>query len=242
MKEKVFHYLQGDRIIWIIAIILGMISILAVYSSISSLAYKYQEGNTFHFLLKHLIMLLAGYGIMYAVHKMPHRYIFRISQLMIWVSAALLLFTLLFGSNINAANRWLTIPIILLARIGFLLQNVAHAATDTFASRSSWGVFVGRTIAGIITIISWLFLAIINIAQYISNAVGKGAEFKADETVVSMGFGRQLLNSLRIVVSSGNGERATHWRDRLVTSHPPARTRIARIEAQLRQMPRGNRR
>jgi len=139
-------------------------------------------------------------------------------------------------------GQWLTIPIILLARVGFLLQNVAHAATDTFASRSSWGVFVGRTIAGIITIISWLFLAIINIAQYISNAVGKGAEFKADETVVSMGFGRQLLNSLRIVVESGNGERATHWRDRLVTSHPPARTRIARIEAQLRQMPRGNRR
>jgi len=112
MKEKVFQYLQGDRIIWIIAIILGMVSILAVYSSISSLAYKYQEGNTFHFLIKHLIMLVAGYGIMYAVHKMPHRYIFRISQMMIWVSAALLLFTLLFGSNINAASRWLTIPII----------------------------------------------------------------------------------------------------------------------------------
>ena len=112
MKEKVFQYLQGDKIIWIIAIILGMVSILAVYSSISSLAYKYQEGNTFHFLLKHLIMLVAGYGIMYAVHRMPHRYIFRISQLMIWVSAALLLFTLLFGSNINAASRWLTIPII----------------------------------------------------------------------------------------------------------------------------------
>ena len=112
MKERIFEYLQGDRIIWIIALILGLVSILAVYSSISSLAYKYQEGNTFYFLLKHLIMMVAGFGIMYGVHRMPHRYIYRISQLMIWVSAGLLLFTLLFGSNINAASRWLTIPII----------------------------------------------------------------------------------------------------------------------------------
>jgi cell division protein FtsW len=112
VKERIFEYLQGDRIIWIIALILGLVSILAVYSSISSLAYKYQEGNTFYFLLKHLIMMVAGFGIMYGVHRMPHRYIYRISQLMIWVSAGLLLFTLLFGSNINAASRWLTIPII----------------------------------------------------------------------------------------------------------------------------------
>lgn len=112
MKEKIFLYLQGDRIIWVIAMILGLVSILAVYSSISSLAYKYQEGNTFYFLLKHLVMMVAGFAIMYGVHRMPHRYIYRISQLMIWVSAGLLLFTLLFGSNINAASRWLTIPII----------------------------------------------------------------------------------------------------------------------------------
>ena len=92
--------------------ILGLVSILAVYSSISSLAYKYQEGNTFYFLLKHLVMMVAGFAIMYGVHRMPHRYIYRISQLMIWVSAGLLLFTLLFGSNINAASRWLTIPVI----------------------------------------------------------------------------------------------------------------------------------
>ena len=72
------------------------------------------------------------------------------------------------------------------------------------------------------------------------HAVGKGAEFKADETVVQMGFGRPLLNSLRIVVENGHGERAVQWKDRLVTAHPPARTRIARIDAQLRQMPRKN--
>ena len=137
-------------------------------------------------------------------------------------------------------SQWLTIPIVLLARIGFLLQNVAQAATDSFITRSPGASLIGRTITGLLTIISWLFLAMITVSQYIANAVGKGAEFKADETVVQMGFGKPLLRSLRLVVDAGHGDRGTQWRDRLVTAHPPARTRIARIDAQLRQMPRGN--
>ena len=139
-------------------------------------------------------------------------------------------------------GQWFTIPIVLLAKIGFLLQNVAHAATDVFITRSTIGSMVGKTLTGFITIISWLFLSVITASQYIGNAVGKGAEFKADQTVVAMGFGRPLLNALRILVDSGHGERAPQWKDRLITTHPPARTRIARIDAQLRQMPRDNHR
>ena len=139
-------------------------------------------------------------------------------------------------------GQWLTLPIVLLARVGFLFQNIAHAATDTFASGSAWGAFIGRTIAGVLTIVSWLFLSMITVSQIIGNVVGKGAEFKADETVVEMGFGKQLRNALRIVVESGNGVRHSHWRDRLVTAHPPARTRVARLEAHIRRTQRDQRR
>lgn len=131
-------------------------------------------------------------------------------------------------------GQWLSLPIIVLARIGFFFQNIAHAATDTFARQSAGASFIGKTIAGALTIVSWLFLCMISLAQIISNVAGKGAEFKADETVVAMGFGKELRDALRLVIASGNGERVTHWRDRIVTSHPPARTRVARIEAQLR--------
>jgi cell division protein FtsW len=41
MREKLFKYLEGDKIIWIIAMIFGLVSVLAVYSSISSLAHKF---------------------------------------------------------------------------------------------------------------------------------------------------------------------------------------------------------
>lgn len=139
-------------------------------------------------------------------------------------------------------GQWLSLPIIVLARIGFFFQNIAHAATDTFARQSVGASFIGRTIAGTLTIVSWVFLSMISFAQIISNVAGKGAEFKADETVISMGFGRELRDALRRVVAMGNGERPTHWRDRIVTAHPPARTRVARIEAQLRKFPPQNRR
>lgn len=112
MADKLFKYLQGDKVIWVIAMILGLISILAVYSSISSLAHKFQGGNTFYFLMKHGLMVLSGFVIMYVVHKSPHRYIYRLSQLLVWVSALLLLYTLLFGTEINGGIRWVNIPII----------------------------------------------------------------------------------------------------------------------------------
>jgi Zn-dependent protease with chaperone function len=139
-------------------------------------------------------------------------------------------------------GQWLSIPIIVLARIGFFFQNIAHAATDTFARQSAGASLVGRTVAGTLTIVSWVFLSMISLSQIVSNVAGKGAEFKADETAVTMGFGRELRDALRLVIASGNGERATHWRDRIVTAHPPARTRVARIEAQLRKNPPQNRR
>ena len=45
-----------------------------------------------------------------------------------------------------------------------------------------------------------------------------------------------LLDStaLRRFVADFGGDRPTDWRDQLATSHPPARTRVARIEAMLR--------
>jgi len=133
MKDiQLFKYLEGDRTIWMISIILALISILAVYSSISSLAYKFQDGNTFHFLLKHGLMLGMGFVIMYGMHKMPHRWLYKLSQLLIYITAGLLLFTLLFGSSINSASRWLTIPII---NQSFQTSDLAKMVLIAFVAR-----------------------------------------------------------------------------------------------------------
>jgi len=111
MIHQLLSKLRGDRVIWIATFFLGLISLLSVYSAISTLAYK-AGGNSLGFLLKHFIMLGVGFFVMYAVHRIHFRYFSRFSQLLIWVAAALLLITLFFGSNINSADRWIRIPVI----------------------------------------------------------------------------------------------------------------------------------
>ena len=38
--------LKGDKVIWIVALILGVISLIVVYSATSALAVSKYEGNT----------------------------------------------------------------------------------------------------------------------------------------------------------------------------------------------------
>ena len=138
-------------------------------------------------------------------------------------------------------TQWLLLPVVLLARIGFLFRAIARAATDSFASNSPALSAVGRLISGTISMVAWVFLAGVLVSNAIGNAVGRGAEFQADRRAVSMGFGPQLAAALRRFVASGLAERPVHWHERLFASHPPARTRVARIEAMLRQRWRSHR-
>jgi cell division protein FtsW len=110
--NNLVHKLRGDRVIWMTALFLGLISLLAVYSSISSLAFKREGGSTLHFLFKHGLMLATGGVIMYYASTVKYTIYSRLSMLVIPVTAGLLLLTLLLGSNINDASRWITIPII----------------------------------------------------------------------------------------------------------------------------------
>lgn len=129
-------------------------------------------------------------------------------------------------------SQWLSLPVVLLARIGLFLHNVATAATESFVRDSAGLQTIGRLVAGVLTAVSWVFLSGLYASNALANLVGRDAEYQADRRVVAMGFGRPLAHALRRVISS-SAPPAT-WRERLSTGHPPARTRVARIEAQLR--------
>jgi Zn-dependent protease with chaperone function len=130
-------------------------------------------------------------------------------------------------------GQWLSLPVLLLARIGFFLQNVATAATDTFARSSTTLTTIGRFVSEVLTAVSWVFLAGLKASSTLANIVGRNAEFQADRRVVEMGFGKPLASALRRVLTATTA--SATWRERLGESHPPARTRVARIEALLRQ-------
>ena len=108
--ETLFNrHLRGDRTIWMVALFLGMISLLAVYSAIASLAFK-QDAGSFRFLFKHFIMLASGGLLIFYASRLRFGVYGRLSELLIWLTAGMLLLTLLLGSNINDASRWMRIP------------------------------------------------------------------------------------------------------------------------------------
>jgi Zn-dependent protease with chaperone function len=131
-------------------------------------------------------------------------------------------------------GHWLSLPVVLLARVGFWLQNVATAATDTFARGSAGLTLLGQLVAGVLTVVSLPFVAALYAADAVGNVVAHRSEFQADRRVVRMGYGRNLSHALRRVIELGGGQRPVGWRARLAASHPPARTRVARIDAMLR--------
>ena len=131
-------------------------------------------------------------------------------------------------------GHWLSLPVVLLARVGFYLQNVARAATDSYASHSAALTALGRVIALILTAVSWVFLAALYASDALTNLVARNSEFEADRRAVRLGYGRPLADALRAVVRLGGDLRPIGWRARIAATHPPARTRVARIEAMLR--------
>ncbi len=103
-------YFRGDAIIWAVIIALSIFSLLAVYSSTGSLAYKYQGGDTSYYVIKHAILLLFGLVIIFITHKIHFKYFSRLSQVLLVIAAFLLVLTLFIGISINSATRWLVIP------------------------------------------------------------------------------------------------------------------------------------
>jgi cell division protein FtsW len=102
--------IRGDKVIWGIVIILSMFSVLAVYSSTTTLAYRFKQGNTEYYLLKHIGILIFGFVLMYAAHKIKYVYYSKLSLIAVLFAAPLLLYTLVFGEVRNDAARWTTLP------------------------------------------------------------------------------------------------------------------------------------
>ncbi|MDP4679808.1 MAG: FtsW/RodA/SpoVE family cell cycle protein [Cyclobacteriaceae bacterium] len=112
IKEWTDRHIQGDPVIWLIVLALSILSVLVVYSATGTLAYTKMEGNTEHYLFKHSSFMLMSLFAMWVAHKIDYRYYAKLSRLALWLCVPLLFITWQFGTNINEATRWITIPLI----------------------------------------------------------------------------------------------------------------------------------
>lgn len=109
-----FQLLKGDKVLWGILALLAIFSFLPIFSASSNLVYVVGRGTHWGYLVKHFVILVVGFVLMYSIHKIPFHYFKGISILMLPVIILLLIYTASQGSTIDGANasRWVKIPLI----------------------------------------------------------------------------------------------------------------------------------
>lgn len=102
--------LRGDKAIWGVLVLLALFSLLAVYSSTGTLAYKYYGGDTEVYLIKHGMILLGGIFLAYICHLFDYMTFNRLAPILLLIAIPMLVYTLGFGVEVNDAKRWLEVP------------------------------------------------------------------------------------------------------------------------------------
>jgi cell division protein FtsW len=125
--------INGDKTIWAVVVLLSILSLLSVYSSIVTLAYKYKAGDTEYYLMKHAMIILFGLFLMFLAHKVRSGFYSRFAIIAVIAAVPLLLLTLLTGSSINHANRWLEIPVV---NLTFQTSDFAKIALIMYVART----------------------------------------------------------------------------------------------------------
>jgi cell division protein FtsW len=111
IQQRIQAELKGDPAIWMVVLVLSIFSTLAVYSASGSLVWKSDGAkSTTMILLAHVARLVMGIGIVYVLHLVHYRRYQSLARPLLALSVILLPLTLLVGSNINQAKRWLTVP------------------------------------------------------------------------------------------------------------------------------------
>ncbi|MDR3680310.1 MAG: putative peptidoglycan glycosyltransferase FtsW [Flavipsychrobacter sp.] len=129
--QELLKRTQGDRVIWAVVLILSFISLLAVFSSTGSLAYR-MEKNASYYMVKQVMVLAFGLLIIYWVHRINYTRFARISMVLYTISLPLLIWTLFFGTSLNEGSRWIRLPVI---NLTFQTSDLAKLALFMFLAR-----------------------------------------------------------------------------------------------------------
>ena len=122
---------SGDRVIWAIVVILSLISLLVVYSSTGSLAYKYSK-STESYLFKQFALIISGVIFIYFAHRVNYTFYSRVAKILFLISIPLLIYTYFFGTTLNEGSRWIKLPVI---NQTFQTSDLAKLALFMYLSR-----------------------------------------------------------------------------------------------------------
>jgi len=112
MEYEPKQFLKGDKVLWMVIILISIFSIFPVYSASSNLEYIVNNGTTTEHVIKHTAFVILGLFIMRLVGTIKYEYIGKLSSILLGITIILLIITIYTGQKIdgNTASRWLKIP------------------------------------------------------------------------------------------------------------------------------------
>ena len=110
--DNKFEFLKGDKVLWMVIIVISVFSIFPVYSASSNLEYIVNNGTTTGHVIKHMFFVVLGLVIMRGVETVKYEYIGKLSSILLGITIVLLVLTMFTGQTIDgaSASRWLKIP------------------------------------------------------------------------------------------------------------------------------------
>ncbi len=129
-----YYQLKGDRVVWLIVSLLILFSLLIVYSTAGSVVYKMNAGSsTEYYLVRQIMFIFMGLTLMYTAYKLHYMVYAKLAPIMMILAVPLLIYTFLFGVEINDAARWIKIPFL---DISFQTSDFAKLALILYVARS----------------------------------------------------------------------------------------------------------
>ncbi|MDR2937668.1 MAG: FtsW/RodA/SpoVE family cell cycle protein [Prevotellaceae bacterium] len=123
--DNIDRYFKGDKMIWLVVMLLSVFSLLVVFSSTAALAAR-AEVAPFSYFLKQLMFLVVGFGVLYFISRLPSTLFMGAAQAGFWISIGLLLLMLIMGRSYNQAVRSL---------FGFQPAEIAKVALIIYVAR-----------------------------------------------------------------------------------------------------------
>ena len=123
--------LKGDRILGFVVIALMLISVLVVYSSTGSLAFRVRGGDTSFYLIKQLFLLVGCYGVILLTQSCHYKYLLSFASFLLLASFGFLLLAKVMGATLNDTDRWIKI-----FGISFQPSEFAKLAVIIFCARA----------------------------------------------------------------------------------------------------------
>lgn len=129
--QGIINRTKGDRVIWAAVVLLTLVSMLVIYSSTGTLAYRLSRSAE-SYLFKQFAFTAIGLFIIYFAHRVNYTLYSRIALILFIIAIPLLIYTLFFGAEINEGTRWIKLPII---NLTFQTSDLARLALFMYLSR-----------------------------------------------------------------------------------------------------------